>query len=113
MYLLQELYYEEQISYDKNRGLKTSDAILMAGGLRRDAYSFAHLNRVDPLNPGDYEIIRLHLENLMGDDSNADNLVLEPFDSIYVYSRNEFYDEIQISISEQLIIQGSLPMVSE
>lgn len=90
---------EEQISYDVNGGLKASDVILMAGGLRRDATAFAHLHRLDPLNPGDYEIIGLDLENLMGDDRSADNIVLEPFDSIYVYSKNSFYDEINISIS--------------
>ena len=90
---------EEQISYDVNGGLKASDVILMAGGLRRDATTFAHLHRLDPLNPGDYEIIALDLENLMGDDRSADNIVLEPFDSIYVYSKNSFYDEINISIS--------------
>jgi protein involved in polysaccharide export with SLBB domain len=90
---------EEKISYDVNGGLKASDVILMAGGLRRDANTFAHLHRLDPLNPGDYEIIGLDLENLMGDDRSADNIVLEPFDSIYVYSKNSFYDEINITIS--------------
>jgi len=90
---------EEQISYDVNGGLKASDVILLAGGLRRDADTFAHLHRLDPLNPGDYEIIGLDLENLMNDERSADNIILEPFDSIFVYSKNSFYDEINVKIS--------------
>ena len=90
---------EEQISYDVNGGLKAGDVILMAGGLRRDATTFAHLHRLDPLNPRDYEIIPLDLENLMNDSRSADNIVLQPFDSIFVYSKNSFLDEINVNIS--------------
>ncbi len=91
--------YEEKIPYDQNGNLRAADAILMAGGLRRDAATFAHIHRLDPLNPADYSYVSLDLRRLMSEENSADNIVLEPFDSIYIYSKNEFYDEIGIKVS--------------
>ena len=35
----------------------------------------------------------------MNDSRSADNIVLQPFDSIFVYSKNSFLDEINVNIS--------------
>ena len=43
--------------------------------------------------------MRLDVDQVMNDANSADNIYLEPFDSIYIYSRNEFYDDINVRIS--------------
>jgi protein involved in polysaccharide export with SLBB domain len=88
----------QQFPYDESGTLRVSDAITLAGGLTRNAASFAHLHRLDPLNPNELSYVRLDLSKLIIDPQSADNIVLEPFDSIHVYVKDEFYDDLTISI---------------
>ena len=91
--------YEEVIPYDDSGSLRAADAILIAGGLSRDAADYAHIHRLDPLNPGEKSYVRLDIFRLMNDPNSADNIKLEPFDSIHIYSRNDFQDEVFIKVS--------------
>ena len=91
--------FEERISYDEGGTLKVADAIRFAGGLRRDAAEFAHVHRLDPLNPNDLQYFRVDLLRLISNSAAPDNIVLEPFDSIFVYSKNDFLDEVTIRVA--------------
>lgn len=91
--------YEEELPYDDTGVLRASDAILMAGGLRRDATDYAHIHRFDPLNPNERAYVRIDLAKIMSDASSDENVLLQPFDSIYVYSRKDFQDEVTIGVS--------------
>ncbi len=91
--------YEETVPYDDEGQLKVADAILLAGGLRRDAADYAHIHRLDPLNPNDRAYVRIDLLRLMNDENSIDNIVLEPFDSVHIYSKNDFLDDVLIKIS--------------
>lgn len=91
--------YEETLPFDNSGSLKASDAIIMAGGLRRDATDYAHIHRFDPLNPNERTYIRLDLYRLMSDPNSADNIQLEPFDSIHVYSKNDFLDDVFVRVA--------------
>lgn len=91
--------FEETLPYDQSGSLRAADAILMAGGLRRDAAEYAHIIRFDPLNPSDRSYVRLDLFRAMNDANSPDNMKLEPFDSIHIYSKNEFEDDVFIRVS--------------
>ena len=91
--------FPEQFAYDEGGSLRASDVIEMAGGLRRDAAEFAHVHRLDPLNPNDLTYFRLDLLRLMNNPNAPDNIVLEPFDSIHIYSKNDFLDEVYIRVA--------------
>ncbi len=90
--------YPDEFPFDESGNLRAFDIITMAGGLSRDAASFAHIHRVDPLNPDDLEYVRLDLLRVMSEPNAADNVLLQPFDSIHVYSRNEFYDDLTVEV---------------
>ena len=89
----------EQFDYDDGGTLRAADLINLAGGLRTDAADFAHVLRLDPLNPNDLEYIKVDLSRMLRDPTAADNIFLEPFDSLYVYSKNEFLDDVFIKVS--------------
>jgi len=89
----------EQFDYDEGGTMRALDLINLAGGLRSDAAGFAHLNRLDPLNPNSREYIKIDLARLLDDANAIDNLYLEPFDSLYVFSDNEFQDNLYIKVS--------------
>ena len=90
---------EEEFEYDEGGTIRAKDLIQLAGGLRSDAASFAHVHRLDPLNPNERRYIRIDLDRMMSDDNSADNVFLEPYDSLYVYSRNEFQDDLYVKVS--------------
>lgn len=89
----------EQFDYDDGGTLRAADLINLAGGLRTDAADFAHIHRLDPLNPNDREYITVDLHRMFNDPNSADNIFLEPYDSLYVYSKNEFLDDVYIKVS--------------
>ena len=97
----------EEFEYDNGGSVKIRDLINYAGGLRSDAADYAHVHRLDPLNPNQKEYIKVDLSRLMNDPNSADNVVLEPFDSVYVYSRNEFQDELFVRVSGAVSSPGS------
>lgn len=91
--------FPERIPFDKAGSLRLSDMIRMSGGLQRDAANFAHVHRLDPLNPNKLSYVRIDLDQVFSNANNADNIYVEPYDSIYIYSKTEFLDEVYIKIS--------------
>lgn len=85
--------------YDASRSLRVKDAILLAGGLRRDASNYAIIHRNDPLNPKVkyYKTIN-NLEKVFDDDGNEKNFILNPYDSLVVKSKNTFLEESFVRI---------------
>ncbi len=90
---------EGVFDFDKNQNLKITDAILLGGGLRRDASNTLIIHRQDPLNP---KIKRYHtlsnLNELLEDPQQESNIALEPFDSLFIYSQNDFLEDSYITI---------------
>lgn len=89
----------DEFEYDEGGTIKASDLIRLAGGLRSDASTIAHVHRLDPLNPNELEYVTIDLERLTTDERAVDNIYLQPYDSIHVYSRNEFIDNVFIKVS--------------
>jgi protein involved in polysaccharide export with SLBB domain len=89
-------------NYDYSQKLYFSDALLLAGGLRRDASPIAFIHRSDPLKPNQKQYIRVNLETLDTSSVNHNNLILEPFDRIEILSRNLFTERTTVQISGPL-----------
>ena len=99
--------YPESVVYDERGNFRVMDLIEYVGGLRRDAASFAHVIRLDPLKPNERMYIRIDLNRAIADKQSADNFVLAPFDSLYIYSQNDFLEEALVSVDGAVINPGS------
>ncbi len=85
-----------EIPYAENTTIK--DIIEMAGGLKSDATDFGYINRLDPTNSKNRQIIRVDIQTAFNDPASAENLTLEPFDVLNIYSTELFTDDAQISV---------------
>ena len=97
----------QSLPYDEGGNLRVSDLIIMGGGLSRDAAPYAHIHRIDPLNPQEIKYIRIDLERVTGDINAVDNIFLEPFDSVHIFNRNEFSEDVSIRVSGAVNNPGS------
>ena len=86
-------------SYAYDDGLKVSDLIYFAKGLRIDATDFAYLIRTDPTDSQIEQYIRLDLKKIMENPNSAENINLAPFDRITVYSKMAYIEDSNIRIS--------------
>ena len=88
-----------KFSYDESKSIRVKDAILLAGGLRRDASNYAIIHRNDPLNPKikKYKTID-DLDKVFTNESAENNFILSPFDSIVIKSKNTFLEESFVRI---------------
>lgn len=90
---------ENTVGYDVSNNVKLREAILLSGGLRRDASDLAIIHRKDPLNPKVKRYLTItNLQDIVYGQNQNINVSLSPFDSIYVYSEQEFLDEANVSI---------------
>ena len=85
--------------YDYTQKMYISDALLLAGGLRRDASPIAFIHRADPLKPNEKQYIRVNLERLDTSQFLHENLILESFDRIEILSKNLFTERTFVRIS--------------
>ena len=91
--------FPDEFPYDVSNKVKLREAIILAGGLRRDASSYGTVYRKDPLNPKVIEYVTVtDLQLIIDNPLNAQNIELNPFDSIYIYSNNTFMEESVVSI---------------
>lgn len=87
----------EEIDYDEGGTMKVGDLIKIAGGLRTDA-AHVHIHRLDPLNPNDKQYISVDIARISADPNAAENVYLEPYDSVHVYSSNDFLDDVYVTV---------------
>ncbi len=85
--------------FDDSQTLKVRDAIMLAGGLRRDASNFAIIHRNDPVNPKvkEYKTIN-DLQSIFDNENDELNFVMSPFDSLVIMSKNIFLEESYVRI---------------
>lgn len=99
--------YPGRFPYDQSAQIRVKDAIMLAGGLRRDASSYAIIHRNDPLNPKIkyYKTIN-NLEDIFENPKEISNYVLSPFDSLVIKSKNVFIEESFVRIEGAVNIPG-------
>ncbi len=85
--------------HDNSKSIRVRDAILRAGGMTRDASNIAVIHKNDPLNPKTkyYKTID-QLDQIFDDPNNPDNVLLNPFDSLVIESKNTFLEESYVRI---------------
>ena len=99
---------EGKFPFDASRSIRLRDAILLAGGLRRDASNIAIIHRNDPLNPKEktYKTVD-NLDVIISTPDNENNYIMEPFDSLVVESNNTFIEESYVRIEGAVNRPGS------
>jgi len=85
--------------FDNSQTIKVKDAIMLAGGLRRDASNFAIIHRNDTINPKitEYKTIN-DLQRIFEDENDELNFVMSPFDSLVIMSKNIFLEESYVRV---------------
>lgn len=90
---------EGEYPYDMSRTFKLSDAINLAGGLRRDASNYVTIHKNDPLNTKKkyYKTIE-DIQSIIDNPSDDSNILINPFDSIVIESLEDFGEELYVRI---------------
>jgi len=84
---------EGQIPFDRSQNLRVVDLLEFGGGLRRDADNIAILHRSDPLIPNEMQYINIRIDEILNNADSDQNVKLEPFDKLYIVSKNVFEEE--------------------
>ncbi|MFZ1254725.1 MAG: SLBB domain-containing protein [Saprospiraceae bacterium] len=82
-----------------NEDVRVKDIVLLAGGLKTDAFNYAFLFRVKSNNKNDYEIIRIGIRDIMDNQNSDQNIYIKPFDSLVILSQTSFTDLSYVEIS--------------
>lgn len=90
---------EGEFSFDEDQSIRISDAIIMAGGLTRDAGEIVLVHRRDPLIPKSKAYETLDLNLIMSNPESEENLRINAFDDIEILSRNFFEEDATIRVS--------------
>lgn len=93
--------------YDQQGSVRVTDAVLLAGGLRRDASNFATIHYNDPLNKKKkyYKTIDNLLE-LFDNPEDNNNFILSPFDSLHIQSINTIEEKLFVRIEGAVNVPG-------
>jgi len=85
--------------YGIAESIKISDAIVLAGGLNRNASNIAFIHRQDPLRKFEKQYIKVDLGKILLDPGTQENIKLKPFDNLEVLSQNLFNEKRSVNIS--------------
>ncbi len=85
--------------YGIAESIKISDAIVLAGGLNRNASNVAFIHRQDPLRKFEKQYIKIDLRKILSNPSNQENIKLKPFDNLEVLPQNLFNEKRTVSIN--------------
>jgi protein involved in polysaccharide export with SLBB domain len=85
--------------YGSVQSIKISEAIILAGGLSRNASDIAFVHRQDPLKDFEKQYIRVNLRNIYENPQSSENFNLQPYDKLEVLTQNLFNESTMVSIS--------------
>lgn len=90
---------EGKFNFNPKEDTRVKDLILLAGGLKTDAYHSALLYRKNPANNKDLEVIRVRLDEIMQSEVSSQNIYLNNYDSLVVLSQSHFDEALFVEIS--------------
>lgn len=90
---------EGTFQFDPSQDTRLKDLLLMAGGLRNDAFQDALLYRRDDKSLHKLSVIRVDVQDLMSNDAAEQNVYLQPYDSLVVLSEGQFEESRFVEIS--------------
>lgn len=99
--------FPNEYPYDNSQSITISEAVVLSGGLRRDASNVAVIYRKDPLKPKELQYLRVDVKNAIEDPTSEDNLLLMPFDRLEILSGNDFLEEAFVSVKGAVNNPGS------
>ena len=86
-------------TYGPAQSILVSDAIILAGGLGRNASGIAFIHRQDPLKKFQKQYIRLDLKKILDNPDDQENVLLQPYDNLEILSQNLFNEKQTVNIS--------------
>lgn len=88
-----------ELPLDAEGDLTLEEAILLAGGLDKEAYSFGYLQRKDPKNKERTQWKRFNINEALENPNSAENFALMPLDTIDILSNPTFTDQYEVRIA--------------
>jgi protein involved in polysaccharide export with SLBB domain len=85
--------------YGSVQSIRVSEAIILAGGLSRNASDLAFVHRQDPLKDFEKQYIRINLRNILTNPESADNINLQPYDKLEILAQNIFNEYTTVTIT--------------
>ncbi len=96
--------------YDFSKSFTVENMISLAGGLQKDALETGYILRRDFIDATKKQYIKINVKNAIENPESSDNLLLQPYDNLVVYSQNEFSDpEFSVSITGAVKNGGFYP----
>jgi protein involved in polysaccharide export with SLBB domain len=91
-----------KFNYDYSEKTKLSDAIVLAGGLKKYATDFAYLKRTDPDDASKLLYIRVNVRDAINYPSGPENIFIQPGDNLVIYNQEDFIDEFEVTIGGEV-----------
>ncbi|MFK7937243.1 MAG: SLBB domain-containing protein, partial [Saprospiraceae bacterium] len=90
---------KEDFAIDPSQTVRLQEAILLAGGTKENATSFAYITRSDRSNPELKEYIRVNVKEALEDPASPANITIEPYDILRIPSQQAYTDASTITIT--------------
>lgn len=85
--------------FDNSQSIKVSDAVILAGGLKRDASSVALIHQRDPIRPNYKKYISIDIREAIANPNSAENVTIDAFDKLEILSENFFEEDAWVHIT--------------
>ena len=85
-------------AYDYQNKLNISDAIFLAGGLRKFSTDFGYIRRKNENDPSLKEYLRVNVKSAVEDPSSKENIEILPGDLLVIYSKSKFVESFSVKI---------------
>ena len=99
-------YVRNPGEYDYNESLTVADVVYFSNGLRSNASEYAYITRLNEKNKKRKEYIKIDLEKALSAPNGPDNIYLQPFDNLIIYSEEDFYQDTYVQIEGQVFEPG-------
>ena len=98
-----------KMPYDRSKDLKVEDLVQMANGLAPKATDFGFIYRKKEENSKDIEYILVDVKEAVAHPNSSANLVLEPFDRLFIPNNDTYLDDANVMISGGVRKPGDYP----
>ncbi|HHB79477.1 MAG TPA: hypothetical protein ENK85_09630, partial [Saprospiraceae bacterium] len=88
-----------KMPYDRSKKMKIEDLVQMANGLAPKATDFGFIYRKKEEHSKDIEYILVDIKQALTNPSSSANLVLEPFDRLFIPNNDTYMDDANVMIS--------------
>lgn len=88
-----------EFPYDANKKMSVEDLVLLAGGLEINATQTGYIRRINPANRTERDNIKINVfEAVSNNQDTVNNVLLQPFDQLVIYSEESFSDDYKVGI---------------